>query len=294
MQAGPTLPYAGRNWSPWSFRKRVEALARAGFAGMGLLQDDLAFVLANEAPGDDVDDGLAWMRSVLDENGLQIVELEFLTAWMLSPDAPGAVAEEPMRRLLMKAAGALGARHIKIGNLGVAVPTNELRKRYEDLCSEAEEAGTRIAFEIMTPDPNAQTIAQTMEWAGGVRGGGLFLDVWHASHMPHIKWNDIARLKPADIIGAELCDGILPTEEERVILEGPGGLGFMEDTLNCRRLVGEGNFDIRGFVSALADAGFEGPWGNEILSEEYRRLPMEVAYGRVMRTTVSQLERAFG
>ena len=46
-QAGPTASYAGRNWSPWTFERRVAGLRRAGFSGIGLVQEDLAYILAN-------------------------------------------------------------------------------------------------------------------------------------------------------------------------------------------------------------------------------------------------------
>ncbi len=293
-QAGPTAPYAGRNWSPWSFVRRVEGLRRAGFAGIGLFQEDLAYVLANEAPGATCAAKLAWMRELLDREGIEHVELEFLTHWMLPPGDPRRQLEQPMRELLMTAARVLRARHIKVGNFGIPVDKAELRERFRQICAEAAEAGTRIGMEIFPIDPNAQTLDQALEWCGGVENGGLLLDTWHVSHAPGIGFADVARLVPGQIVGVELDDGWLPTPEERAILDGPGGLGFAENTLNLRRLPGEGNFDVTGFIRAVLETGFRGPWGNEILSEEFRRLPMDVAYGRVARAACAQLDAAMG
>ncbi|WP_073308357.1 hypothetical protein [Halobaculum gomorrense] len=45
-----------------------------------------------------------------------------------------------------------------------------------------------------------------------------------------------------------------------------------------RRVPGYGDFDVSRFVEAVRASGFQGPWGNEILSEEYRRRGMESAY----------------
>ncbi len=59
-----------------------------------------------------------------------------------------------------------------------------------------------------------------------------------------------------------------------------------------RRIPGEGDYDVIGFIKAIAATGYGGPWGNEILSEEYRRLPMEVAYRRVFRATSRHLDAA--
>ena len=50
-----------------------------------------------------------------------------------------------------------------------------------------------------------------------------------------------------------------------------------EDTVNHRLLCGEGSFDLRGLVALLRDKGFDGPWGVEILSSSFRRLPIAQA-----------------
>jgi sugar phosphate isomerase/epimerase len=52
---------------------------------------------------------------------------------------------------------------------------------------------------------------------------------------------------------------------------------LFEDTLNHRLLCGEGSFDLPGLVAALRGLGFDGPWGVEILSSSFRRLPVAQA-----------------
>lgn len=291
-QSGPAAPYSGRNWSPWSFERRVAGLARAGFAGLGLVQEDLAYILSHEAHGANRRARLEWMREIVDREGIEIVELEFLTNWMLPPDDARRQMEQPMRDLLMEAAPILGVSHIKIGNFGLPASVQDLRSRFAEICDEAAAAGARIGMEIFPIDPNAQTLDQALEWCGDNPNGGLFLDVWHVSHAPRITFEDVARLDKSLLVGVELDDGWLPTPEENAILNGPDGLGFAETTLNMRRLPGQGNFDIVGFVRAVVGTGFSGPWGNEILSEEFRRLPMDVAYPRVVRAANEQLDLA--
>ncbi|CAN5319876.1 hypothetical protein BH09PSE3_BH09PSE3_23080 [soil metagenome] len=289
---GPTLPYSGRNWSSWPLQRRAEGLKRAGFSGIGLFQDDLAYVLAFEAVGATRRDRLIWVRELLDANGLTFVELEFLVHWMLPKEDPRRIAEQPMRELLLEAAPILGARHIKVGNIGLPAADKQLRENFRELCREAEDAETRIGMEIFPIDPNAQTLDQALNWIAGPSNGGLFLDIWHMSHSAGITLADIALLDRNDVIGVELDDGILATPEEQPFFDSPWGLGFMEHTLNMRRLPGEGNFDIAGFIKAINATGFDGPWGNEILSEEFRRLPMDVAYGRAASAAIRQLDAA--
>ena len=49
----------------------------------------------------------------------------------------------------------------------------------------------------------------------------------------------------------------------------------VDETINHRELPGEGEFPIREYVAAVRDAGYDGPWGVEVLSQELRALPIE-------------------
>ena len=51
--------------------------------------------------------------------------------------------------------------------------------------------------------------------------------------------------------------------------------GSVDETVNHRRLPGEGEFDIPGYVAGLPEGRLRGPWGVEVLSEELRSLPIE-------------------
>ena len=72
-----------------------------------------------------------------------------------------------------------------------------------------------------------------------------------------------------------------------------GQLEDMEDpideTVNHRKLPGEGEFDIPGYVEACREVGYEGPWGVEVLSEELRSLPIEEEFQQAYETTAAQL-----
>ena len=54
-------------------------------------------------------------------------------------------------------------------------------------------------------------------------------------------------------------------------------LNAFEDTVERRVLCGEGSFDLTGLVNMLRGKGFDGPWGVEILSESFRKLPVAEA-----------------
>src|SRR5947199_9440070 len=90
--------------SPFPFEKRVEVAARAGYRGLGLLHADLMAV-SNRL-------GLSEMRRILDVNGIEHVELEFLSDWYAQGQARAASAM--VRKDLLEAAEVLSARCIKI------------------------------------------------------------------------------------------------------------------------------------------------------------------------------------
>jgi sugar phosphate isomerase/epimerase len=292
MQAGPGNPEMGRRWSPWSLTSRVAELHRAGFVGIGIFHDDLAHILKYEAQGNTREQRIHWVRNLLEKNGMSHLELECLYSWMLPELDPRRRAEQPIRELLLEAARLLKARHIKIGNFGMPIPMLQLRKAFRRLCEEFHSVGTRVGMEIYMADPNAQTLDQALSWVRGAEGGGLFLDNWHVENMEGITCADIASLDAGDIVGVELSDGLLLGPSPTDYVDSVGFPSFREQASSMRRIPGEGDFDVVGFIKAVAKTGFEGPWGNEVLSEEYRRLPKEIAYPRVFRASTILLDKS--
>ncbi len=63
---------------------------------------------------------------------------------------------------------------------------------------------------------------------------------------------------------------------------------LVDETVNHRRLPGEGEFDIPGYVTVCQDVGYGGPWGVEVLSEELRSLPIDQEFDRAYETTIAQ------
>jgi sugar phosphate isomerase/epimerase len=66
---------------------------------------------------------------------------------------------------------------------------------------------------------------------------------------------------------------------------------LFEDTVHRRRLCGEGTVDLAGIIAALRTAGWHGPWGVEILSDEHRKKPVRQAVADAFRTARAQLEQ---
>ena len=91
--------------------------------------------------------------------------------------------------------------------------------------------------------------------AVGHPAAGLLVDFWHVfragTSLP-----ELIELSGSDVrFGIELCDA-------RTQVVGT----LFEDTRDRRTLVGQGDQDVLGFIGAIREIGYTGPWGVEILS----------------------------
>ncbi|MBP0624801.1 sugar phosphate isomerase/epimerase family protein [Cupriavidus consociatus] len=269
--AGDVYPFGPTEISPFSFRCRVEAAAKAGWAGIGLIHSDIW------ATADKI--GFAEMRHILEANGIKHVEFEFLVDWYHTGERRRT--SDSMCHYYLKAAEELHARIVKVGpgigedTADVALMVNEFGKLAED----AEKRGTQVMLEIM-PFSNVRTIETGRAIVEGANkaNAGLLLDVWHLSR-GNVDFNEIANIKPGFIKGIELDDA------DRYAVEP-----LWMDTIHKRRLPGEGVLDVKGFIKAVQATGFDGPWGVEILSEVERKLPLEEMAARAYNATIRQFE----
>jgi sugar phosphate isomerase/epimerase len=262
------LPHTEKEYSPFDFRDRVESAARAGFKGFGLWHADLDHILQRRT--------LEEMKKIFDDNGIQHIELEFLTDWFLDGDRKRK--SDIQKKKLLKAAEILGARHVKIGDFyREQTPMPRLNEAFADLCREGVEHGTRIGFELM-PFAMIDSLRDslTMIEQAGAKNGGIVLDLWHVVKL-HIPYEEVSSIPLQHLVSVELNDGTF---------EAPWSLH--EDTINHRRLCGEGEFDVKGFVDCVRKIGYEGPWGIEVLSEELRKRPLDELTTRSFNTTMAQ------
>jgi sugar phosphate isomerase/epimerase len=246
----------------------VESAAKAGFKGFGIWHADLDHVMERL--------NLKEMKQILDDNGIKHVELEFLTDWFL--DGERKKKSDIQREKLLTAAEVLQARHVKVGDFfQEKTPMPRLIEAFADLCREAAEHGTRIGFELM-PFAMIQTLWESVELVegAGAKNGGICFDLWHIVKLK-IPYEEIALVPQKYVVSIELNDGIF---------EAPWDLH--EDTINHRRLCGEGEFDVKDFVKQMLAAGYDGPWGIEVLSQDLRKLPLDELTARSFKTTQAQ------
>jgi sugar phosphate isomerase/epimerase len=262
------VPHTDREYSLFDFKDRVESAAKAGFKGFGIWHADLDHVLEKRS--------LKEMKQILDDNGIKHVELEFLTDWFL--DGERRKKSDIQRTKLLKAAEALRARHVKVGDFfKEKTPLPRLIESFRSLCADAAKRGTRIAFELM-PFATIDTLTETLRMVegAGAENGGICFDLWHIVKLG-IPYEEVARVPQQYIVSIEINDGTF---------QCPWSLH--EDTINHRRLCGEGEFDVKGFVSVMRKAGYAGPWGIEVLSEDLRQKPLAELTTRSFNTTMTQ------
>jgi sugar phosphate isomerase/epimerase len=271
--SGPVEVHFGREWSTFDWRDRCANAARAGFKGIGLWHADLEHQLETRT--------LREMKEIFDDAGLQYLELEFLADFFVDPGRQARIESDARRRLLLEAAAAFGAHHIKVGNIpGTPCEPEPLARAFAELCDEtAQNTDAKIVYEFMPFDVNVDSLDKAlrlMSDAGAPSNAGLAFDTWHLAKLD-ISPDDLRAVPLEQIAWVELSDGQLEWLDDRI-----------DEVVNHRRLPGEGEFDIPGYVEAFKEIGYTGPWGVEVLSAELRSLPIEEEFNRAYETTLAQ------
>jgi sugar phosphate isomerase/epimerase len=270
--AGPVEVHAGREWSEYDFADRCAEAARVGFAGLGLWHADIEHQLEKHSLGD--------MKRMLDDNGVRCFELEFMMDWFLDEGEDARKVSDRIRAMLFEAAGALDAHHIKAGNIpGTSCEMPRLKEAYAELCADAaERSPAKVLYEFMPFDVNVNSIETALEVIDGIEDTGVVIDTWHMSKLG-IAPDDLRKIPLEQLGWVELSDGRVENMEDLV-----------DETVNHRKLPGEGEFDIRGYVEVCRDMGYSEAWGVEVLSQELRSYPIDEMFRRSYEAAAAQFE----
>jgi sugar phosphate isomerase/epimerase len=255
-------------YSRFDFKDRVAAAARAGFKGIGIWHTDLEHILLHRS--------LPEMKMILDDYGMEYLELEFLTDWFL--DGERKAASDQVKRRLLEASQALNAKHIKMGDFNNSVcPMPRLIEAFAALCAEAQDYGATIGFEFMASSMlNNLKDSLEMVQSAGAPNGGLVLDIVHVVNLG-ITHEEIRQIPLQYLVSVELNDGTLPGSPRH-------------DPARARRFCGEGEFDIKGFIRCIQGVGYTGPWAVEVFSEELAGLSLDELNARAFQSTITQFE----
>jgi sugar phosphate isomerase/epimerase len=269
--AGGAEPHTDHEYSVFDFKDRVEACARVGFKGIGIWHADLVHTLKRRP--------LIEIKHILDDNEMKHVELEFLGDWFQTGEKKKQ--SDIVKSDLLEAASVLGARHIKVGDFfHTDTPMPQVIESFAALCKDAAAHGTKVVYELM-PFAMIDTLQDTLTMlkGAGAKNGGIIFDLWHVVKLG-LPYEEISRFPMEYFFGVEINDGTFTA---------PWSLH--EDTINHRRLCGEGEFDIPGFLDHVWKAGYRGPIGVEVLNKELRELPLDELAMRSFTTTMAQFRR---
>jgi sugar phosphate isomerase/epimerase len=270
--SGPVEVHFGREWSTFSWRDRCAEAARAGFKGIGLWHADIEHQLETTT--------LREMKEVFDDSGLDYIQLEFLQDFFVPDGDPLRAQSDERRQLLFDAAATFDAHHIKVGNIpGTAAELEQVTQAFAELCQDAaNHTDAKVVYEFMPFDVNVNSLDAALQVAEGAAqsNGGLAIDTWHMAKLG-ISPTEMTRIPREYLTWVELSDGQYEDMDDPV-----------DEVINHRKLPGEGEFDIAAYVDACIEAGYEGPWGVEVLSEELRNLPIEEEFKRAYETTAAQ------
>ena len=260
-----------------TFIERCEAAAAAGFTGIGLHCDDLPRTVS---AGVDV----AEMRAVLRNNGLALVEIEFLGGWALSPGPGDGIS--PALAGIEAVADAFGGRQVSAGEFrgDILLDTEAARARAaKALRTNADrlaQRGLLVALESFPWSALANIgIAIDLLRRAGAPNAGLLIDVWHfyngGGHP-----DQLVDLPAAGITGVQLNDGPLVHED------------FLQRARAERHLPGDGELDVVALIRAVRRAGFTGPYCVEANTPAFRQLPVGEAARRAADTATEVLRAA--
>lgn len=264
--AGDVKPLMDSEVSPLPIEDRVQAIADTGWSGIGLAQDDL------RALRDGI--GFGRLRELIRNAGLRYTEVELLNDWWETGDK--REASDEVRELLFAAAEQLGAVHIKIGTaFGAALDSiDPLVAPLRELSDDAARRGVRLALEPM-PFSMISSIPMGADLVRAVNrpNCGVLLDSWHVFRAG----TSVAEVR--DSLTADILFGVELNDAADEVIEP-----LFYDSRDRRLFCGQGGFDLNGLIRAVADIGWQGPWGVEIISDEYRALEPKAALEQAHRT----------
>jgi sugar phosphate isomerase/epimerase len=265
----------GEQFCSHDFRLRVQTASEAGFTAMGFWHTDLRNIRKKYS--------FVEMKHILDGHGITHIELEWLLDWFCTDQR--RVASDETRALLLDAAEALGAHHIKIGDLGNdCANVAQMTDAFGPLCRQAAERGTNVLFEMLPAQfsraPSLDDVLSICRGAGAANGG-VMLDNLHLQRSGTPPEDIVRKIGRHVPLGVEINDGMLATPVD------------LEDSvINKRLLPGDGEFDIEAFLHAVWTQGYTGPIGVEVLNEYIRKWPLKTAAMEAFAKTQRIVTRA--
>ncbi len=257
-----------------NFGEKAAAAAAGGFRGLSLFLDD--YLGARAAGSADAE-----LRSMLDDHGLAVAELDTLLSWIPGAGEEGEGLFRHTEDDFYRAADALGARSINAVAYTDASPSEDaLAGAFAGLCERAAGHGLLVHLEFLpfTPIRDVDTALRIVESAGS--NGGIMLDTWH-HFRSGVPGDHLRTIPGARILGVQMNDAPAKAEADPV-----------DETLHRRLLPGDGDIDLAAVVAALRAIEAPAPFGVEVFSDTLAALSAEEAgrrAGEAVRALLSKV-----
>ncbi len=220
--------------------ERVRLAAAAGFDGIGLYVGNYAQLEA---------DGFAphALRDLLAEHDIRLREIEVIPAL--------GVGMEDREATAWRMADEFQCRYVQVigsggGDLAAA------GRAFGSLCDRAADHGLVVGLEFVPfTDIVSVNDARRIVEEADRPNGGICVDIWHHERGAR----DLAGIAA---LPGELITGIQLNDGARVPVDGD----YYTDCLANRCAPGDGEFDLVGFLGALAATGTTAPWSLEVCS----------------------------
>ena len=227
--------------------QRVDAAVRAGCRAIGIYIRDFQRLEANGTSGD--------LAELLDDRGLRLAEITALRSWG-DPSSIGAADALDQEAAAFRIADQFGCRSLHaLGSYAGSI--GDAATAFGALCDRARDHGLLVGLEFI-PSTNIATAADALRIveAADRDNGGICVDSWH--HQRGANDLELIRTLPGEkVFDVQMSDGpLVPTIDD-----------YDEDTRRNRVPPGDGEMDLRGFVSAVRATGTAAPWSLEVCNE---------------------------
>lgn len=220
--------------------ERVRLAAAAGFDGIGLYVGNYAQLEA---------DGFAphGLRDLLAEHDIRLREIEVIPALGVGMEGREATAWRMADEFQCRYVQVIGSGGDDLAAAGRA---------FGSLCDRAADHGLVVGLEFV-PFTDIVSVhdARRVVEAADRPNGGICVDIWHHERGAR-DLAGIAALSGELITGIQLNDGALV----------PVDADYYTDCLANRCAPGDGEFDMVGFLAAIAANGTTAPWSLEVCS----------------------------
>jgi sugar phosphate isomerase/epimerase len=222
---------------------------------------------------------LADLRTMLDDSGLFLSEIEAAGNWLAPNESGYRWRQKTSDEKFVELGYALGARTLVAVYFGPPRPLEETAEGFARLCDMAAAAGMNVALEFpaFATICDVHTAWQVARLAGRPNAGVL-IDTWH--HYRKAADDEALRRVPGDrVLAVQLADA-------DAVVKGP-----LEEDVAHRKLPGEGDLGIPGFLQHLREMDVRCPIGVEVWNKSLNDQGPEAAgrrLGEALRAALGQ------